>query len=791
MRTLQRKLWRTILSTKWPFLALVAVVAVGMTTFYGLNNTLINIEQSKKLYYRQTGFADYYFELTGAPAAICRHIGTLAGVAQVSGRLDMDVKVLKGNQGITTGRITGYSLPMPDNLNRLYVTKGDLFSTWRSTIPEALIDKRFAVSNGFHPGGVMSVLAKDHWQELKIAGIATSPEFSSIQKGEIYEYVGDSFGIIMLSSDDAGRIMGMPGVINRIMVNFTPGSREAVVAGQIENMLRPYGLQKSYPRREHHAEKSLQEKLDGLKTSTYILPSIFFLVGLTFLYIQLGQLVKNQRTQIGIMKALGYHNEALILLYLGYALAIALAGTLIGFVAGTWLSSFVLGIYNSALGIPVRVDRINPVIVAGGAAMFSLSALLSCLLVARKIVGICPAEAIRPAPPSSNVKVFLENYPPLWQRLSGGWKMSLRVIQRNRIRFAVTSFGIAASIALLVIGRSFLDSKDYLLDQFYHRQNEFSHTIRFSSPVKSADMASWLEWPGINRLEPALQLAGNLSKPDNPVTVSEIITGVAETSLKGPLNDQGKRVNPPGEGIIVSQRVAERLKLQPGDSVIVTFPENSKLKSGACLKVTGICPQYVGSESFMSLSQANRLAGEKDAINLAFVRVDKGGEPLIREKLKKVSKALSFISADLQEGQANNSVSGMVYFALIITGLAIIMGFALIFNTSVINFSERVKEIATLRVVGHTRSRISLLFLNELGLALICGAVVGLPAGITLARIYIRTVNTEFFHYTPVTTVVTLSSSVLAALLFALTGHSVAMRRLARLDLVETLKEKN
>lgn len=791
MTILQRKLWRTIVSTKWPFLALVLVVAVGMATFYGLNNTQINIEESRKQYYRQTGFANHYFEVTGAPDAVCRIIRELPGVASVSGRLVIDVRVLRADQSSTIGRLVGYSFPMSQNVNRLFITEGNLFAAQQANRTEVVLDETFKKSNHLQTGDMLTLLVKNRLHTVRIAGKAESPEFSSIQKGAIFEYVGDSFGIIMLPLDAMQRLMGLSGMVNQILVDFVAGSNIAVVNSRIESVLRPYGLQRSYGRSEHPAEKGMQEKLDGLRTSTYILPSVFFVVGLSFLYIQLGQLVKAQRSQIGIMKALGYGNSSIMLFYLGYALAIACTGVFIGFIAGTWLSSMFLGIYNAALSIPIKIDRINPGIVVEGALLFCLSAAFSCLLATRKIIAIHPAEAIRPAPPHINGTMFLEHVPMLWQRLSSSWKMSLRVIQRNRIRFAVTAFGIAAAIALLIIGRSFLDSKNFVLFQYYHQQNAFTHTIRFDSPVKLNDIASWRGWHFVRHIEPALQLAGNLSRSDAPDTISEILTGINLSTLKGPLNEMGERFTPPQEGIIISQRVAERLHLRKGDTVVVSFPAESKLTSRTALKVMGVCPQYVGSESYMSLEQANRLLHDASVVNVVFMETVNDSSGLLREQLKKIPKVSSLIDTDLQEAQAQKSVSGLIYFALIITALAVIMGGALIFNTSVVNFNERIKEVATLRVIGYTQTKISLIFLHELGLALIFGALAGLPGGIYIAKVYIHTVNTEFFHYQPVTSGFTITASLLTATVVGLLGHLVAMNRLGRLDLVETLKEKS
>jgi putative ABC transport system permease protein len=209
------------------------------------------------------------------------------------------------------------------------------------------------------------------------------------------------------------------------------------------------------------------------------------------------------------------------------------------------------------------------------------------------------------------------------------------------------------------------------------------------------------------------------------------------------------------------------------------------------LKVAGIAVQYAGSSSYVSIGQITRIIGRRNMFNALMIRLDKRYESDLEDRLEQMNTSGVILERKQQEKQADNVMGNMVFFTLIITVSAIILGLSIVYNTSVMSFGERQRELATLRVIGISNTGVSMIMLNELILELMLGIALGLPFGRLLGGFYIRSLNTDSFIYPEALQPRTYLFAALAALLCSLAGHILAVLRLRRLDLIEVLKERD
>ncbi|MDD3895051.1 MAG: ABC transporter permease, partial [Syntrophomonadaceae bacterium] len=302
MPTITVKLLRNIKTTYRQFLALVAMVMAGAALFVAFNTSLSSLISSRDNYYQEYGFADYYFNVIKAPQGVLRQIQALPGVTGVNGRIQKDINIIKDERQRITGRLNSYSESTEKNL---YIIKGATFSQNQSAVRNGiLIDPEFASGNQFKIGDRIKVIASGQEYVLPVIGIATSPELMVPNKSVFDMFLrGESFGIIMISQEQAEQILNMPGEINQVLVDFTPGTDAEALKKDIESILKPYGLLTSFPQHEQYSEKNMQFQVDALESASAFLPMLFFIMVVCFLFILLRQLIKSQRLHIGVLKA--------------------------------------------------------------------------------------------------------------------------------------------------------------------------------------------------------------------------------------------------------------------------------------------------------------------------------------------------------------------------------------------------------------------------------------------------------------------------------------------------------
>jgi putative ABC transport system permease protein len=209
------------------------------------------------------------------------------------------------------------------------------------------------------------------------------------------------------------------------------------------------------------------------------------------------------------------------------------------------------------------------------------------------------------------------------------------------------------------------------------------------------------------------------------------------------------------------------------------------------LKIRGIVDQNIGSSSFASSMQAGKVLHEKEVSNAVLIQMDKSYEPSLITHLNSIPGVDYIVDKQKQEDRAKNSLGNMIYFTLIATISAIILGFAVVYNISIMNFNERQKELASLKVIGFTNGKISRLMFNELILALVPGIITGLFTGRYLGARYIDNMATDFITYPVVIYPATYLIAVVSTIGFVFIGHVFAMRRTKSLDIVEVLKNRN
>ncbi|MFX4261902.1 FtsX-like permease family protein [Pelotomaculum propionicicum] len=795
MSILSKKLWRTVKTTRGQFLAVTAVVMLGITIYISMSTVSYNMLRSRDTFYREYNFADYYFHVIKAPEGVIRQIESVPGVTQATGRIQKDVPVIGNNGERATARLTSYPLPMNTELNSLRVLSGRLFEKYPAgSEAEVLLDPQYAAATRLSPGDTVKIVAEGRQVPLTVVGTATAPEFIYPMKDAasiIPEY--GSFGIFMVPHNQAQEILNLSGQVNQVVIKIAPGADEKVLADRVESILEPYGSLASYPRRQQLSDAVLGGEMDQLKIMARFLPSIFLGIAALIEFVMLGRMVKTQRSQIGTMKAIGYNNPQILWHYTSYAVLVGLLGAALGSLAGVLLASSLSKVYAMFFNLPEVISGVSFQALLYGFILSIAVGAIAGLTASRGVLAIQPAESMRAETPKATGNIFMESWSWFWHRLSATWKMGLRTVFRNRFRTAVTMLGVTFATGMMVVSFFYQDTVDVMIDEYFSQK--YDYFVRFTEPVKETELLSISRLEGVTKAEPVFEIPVKIYYEGR--SQEELLTGLRPgPGMQALSSPDGNPLALPDEGVLISSSTAKKLQVGVGDEVEVETLLPIGPTRFSKIKIMGVHERFIGGTSYLSLQQANRVMQEDQLISGAMLKTDAGLAQLVKTNLNDMTGVSSILSQQAVMESFTEQLGFMYYFIFIMVAFALVLGFAIVYNASVISFAERKRELASLRVIGFTFQEVSGLLLKENLLQTLLGVAFGLPFGRYLAGAYINAMMTSSDVYSTysfkiVIYPLTYTLSAFGGILFIMAAYRLAVRGVKTLDLVEVLKTRD
>lgn len=790
MGVLARRVFRLIKTSPGQFIALCTIVMLGVLIYIAMTTAFYNLSQSQLDFYHKTRFADYFFQVVKAPTSVVGQVQYLPGVARASAKIQMDVAFIKPQGGRGILRLNTYDLNSDDELNGLQVINGRNFNRDGSQETEVLVDPQFARANNLEQGGILQVIAGGKVVSLKVIGTAASPEFIYIMKDSA-SLLPDprEFGVLMMPYQQAERILNMQGQFNQVSVQMAPGTDPDDLKKRVQEILRPYGNLAAYPRDQQMSHAVLKSELQQLEVSSLFLPLFFFLIAAGIQFLLLGRMIKNQRSTIGVLKALGYSSFRIIGHYVSYALSISLTGSLLGSIFGIALASVFSQMYGEFFNLPEVIGGLNLTAIIYSLGLSLAVGGFSGLLAARSIIKIRPAEAMRSKAPVIGRRVWLEKWPRIWARLNSSWRMSLRSIMRNHTRVLVTVLGVCSTVVLLILALFFNDAIDYMMKRHFQEENRYDYLVQLTHPIKTEEILYWNQWEEIKNIEPVLEVPVSIRKPGGSREENGVIYGLNPgQDVVGIYSAEDLEQVIPEEGVVLNERIARKIGVQVGDVVGIETRMNQGNPRNAELKVVGISQALMGGGSYVSLTTANRLLGERGLFSRALARLDLGQSERFENRLESMTSISSIVSrAEEKAGWDKMMASGAASIAIMVM-FAGLLGMAITYNATLMNFNERQRELASMRVLGYTLGELRRLLFQEILVQASIGIIIGLPLGRWLGSVYLSSVSTDFYSMPFIIYPRTYALTALTAMVFIILGFALVLPRLKKIDLVEALK---
>ena len=518
-----------------------------------------------------------------------------------------------------------------------------------------------------------------------------------------------------------------------------------------------------------------------------VFPIFFFLVAALVCITTMSRMVEEQRTQIGVLKSLGYGNVSIISKYFIYSGSAGVLGCLIGYFGGTLLFPAVIWkAFNMLYPYANNMEYVfDGELLAAALVVTCLCTIGVTLLCCIATLHSAAANLIRPKAPKSGKRTLLERITPLWNKLSFLHKVSLRNLFRYRQRFFMMIIGIGGCTALLVAGFGIRDSISNVVTSQYENITQYNAEVSFSSLPDSKDDFLATHSDVVKDLLYVSTSSADISVGEKSKNIS-VIAPDSDT-LAGYMNLQSAKNEiafPKEKEVIINSGLAKDMGIDVGDKIIFTSKE---LKT-AELTVSGIFDNYIGNFAYVSKETAALFFDNSD-INGAYVILVENtdsqkavSELLSDEKISNVS-----VIDDMKES-IDDTMKSLNYIVLVVILCAGALAFVVLYNLTNINITERLREIASVKVLGFYDNETSTYIFRENNILTVLGAGVGLLLGKFLHAYVMMQVNIEFIKFNTFIDWKSYVYSGALTLAFAFVMQMIMNRKLKRINMAESLK---
>lgn len=749
--SLSKKMLRDIKINKTQFISIFLMAFLGIFAFCGVCSEYYGLEQTSNDFYADNNLADgwiYNTTITDDALDKINNFSTdsekqlvVKSVGNFSNDPDITLHFIEDN------KISKFNVAEGEDINI-----SDDSGVW--------LDKRFADAQNLTVGDTISFSFNGITIEKEIKGIGYSPEY-------VYEASPTSIlpdfkdmGFVYLSHN------AFPSNIqyNVLLVKFNQS------ADDFEDSLEKSVDCLSFTRQSEHVSVSqFNEEMSQHKMIGNVFPIVFILVTFLTLLTTMTRIISHQRTQIGVLKAVGYRNRSIIMHYMSYGFWPVLGGAILGLVLGP---AIIPNLFYPTMSYRYSLPAWHPgfdmsfIIVA---AVMVISSLFVSYLAARNISKENPANTMRPKAPNISSSGFLESS-KLWSKVGFNIRWNYRDAKRNKFRALMAIVGVMGCVALLVSAFGMNDSMEHLKTWEYDDISHFESKLIVESGASLSDIDSIREdVNGSTIMEQAIEI-----KVQGNEKVGSLLV-LNDTNLISHTDKNGNPINLSDTDISLSAKIADSLNVGLGDAIewhIVGSDEWVKCE------ITNIHGEPLSQGIILSkdmLEESNLTFSPTSIITSKNVTGD-------YDSIKSISPLTEMKNNwDEMTGSVMMMVSILIFFAVL---LAIVV----LYNLGILSFTEIEREIATLKVLGFKTTDLRKLLLTQNVVFTAIGFILGVPLGFYLMTLMMNAAG-ESLYYIPSLTLGNIALSAVITFAVSIVVNLLFSSKIRNLNMVEALKD--
>ena len=540
---------------------------------------------------------------------------------------------------------------------------------------------------------------------------------------------------------------------------------------------------------------SFIQDTDSIANIGKVFPVIFFIVAALISLTSMTRMVEEQRTQIGTLKALGYNKLQITSKYVLYASLACIIGSILGMSVGfVLLPKIVWKMYSMMYQIGDIQTSFNFEIGSLGFILIVISILGATIYAVIKELIQTPATLMRPKSPKMGKRVFLEKVTFIWKRLSFSRKVTVRNIFRYKKRFLMTIIGIMGCTALIVTGFGIRDSIRAIMPDQYEKVFNYDLQINLKADLDKKQKQDFINsltnddkieklsetyMSSISAINENVEENVQIIVPNNNTDFNTLIN---LTDVKSKNN-----LSLPEDGVLLTDKAAQLLGVEAGDTITLKDTDENETN----VKVTNVVENYVYHYIYMSKSMYENLYSKSFDSNVILTKdfnLDNETEDNFVKDLMNMPEVASVTRISTAMNMMNDTMKSLNYVVVILIVSAGLLAFVVLYNLSNVNISERIRELATIKVLGFYDKEVYLYITRETIILTAIGLVLGLVAGYFLDFFILETCEINMLRFRKFVAPLSFVFAALITILFTIIVNIVTYFALKKINMIEILK---
>ena len=541
---------------------------------------------------------------------------------------------------------------------------------------------------------------------------------------------------------------------------------------------------------------SYLQDTDRIANIAQVFPVVFFLVAALISLTTMTRMIEEQRVQIGTLKGLGYSKLQIATKYLIYAFLATILGSFIGMTIGFYLlPSIIFDMYRMMYTLPPIVLEFNTEYATLGLLVAMICTVGATIYSCAKTLASTPANLMRPKAPKPGKRVFLEKIPFIWSKLNFTQKVTVRNIFRYKKRFLMTIIGIAGCTSLIIAGFGLRDAISSMIPSQYGEIFQYNLEISLKDGLtQNQTQEAYTKTVDRNEIKNSMLVdihSISIDKDNNNQSIQLIVPQQVE-QLQDFIQLRNRKHNEEtytlnDEGVILTEKLAQLLDIKEGDTIVLETDDDT-----VEVKVTTITENYLLHYIYMSPTLYEQLYQEEMKPNtilaiteeLSEEQEDTLGKSILEDKENISGVSFTSATTDMFEDVMNN-MSLVVFILIVAAGMLALL---VLYSLSNTNISERIRELATIKVLGFYDKEVYNYVGKETVILTLIGILVGLGGGFFLTTYIIKTCELDMLMFNPQIKVMSYLYGIIITAIFAIIVSIGTYFTLKKIDMIESLK---
>jgi putative ABC transport system permease protein len=764
--------------------AIVGLLACGIAIFVMSTGMIRALETSRDRYYRDYRFADLFAQLVRAPLSLVDRIAEIPGVKSATGRIVREVLVdVSGMVEPVSCRLVSVQPDPVRAVNGIYLRRGRLPEP--SDRVEVVVNELFAQAHGLNPGDSIVANMAGRLERLHIVGIGLSPEYIYVVQPGLLLSDDRRYGVLWAPYRDLAPAFNMEGAFNHVSIELYGGANARDVMHQIDILTKPYGGLGAYDRSEQESHERVSDEMHQVRAMAILSPTIFLLVTLFLLHIVFSRLVHQQRESIATLRAFGYYPFEIGWHYSKIVLVWVCAGVGLGIIVGMRLALWMGSFYMMFFRFPAMdAPSLSWEWVAAIAMSFGV-ALLGSFSSIRAAMNLPPAVAMRPEAPSRFRSASWDQ--GIASRIGPVARMVIRRLESNPWITLFSTLGLALGLAILVLSAFMEDTIDYVIDHQFAASQRQDMTFTFHENASESAVSDVLHMDGVLAAEPFRSVPiriryGHRSKrlglmglESNPM----LFRVIDDRNQSMELRDGG--------GLRITRKLAELIRAREGDVVEIELMEGQDRT--VRIPIATVFPNYTGPAAFMNRFELHRLLEEGERVSGTFVRIDSAQRDRVYRQVKETPAIAGILDKQAAVKNFRNIIARSTFWMRTVNALfAAFIAFGVSYNSALIAYTERARDLATMRVMGFSRRELAAILLTEIGVITLLAIPIGIPLGYAFCYWTTTVIDTESHRFPLIVHRDTFFYGIIILCISIAVSSFAVLRLLRQIDILAVLK---